>query len=677
MTFIGRANMWRRRLLPYIVLLALLGWAAPRLATPWIAEALTEHLNARGVEVGWQTLQVNWRGLRFSQLEAWAPNRGYAHIDRLTIQWAWAMPPVGPVDLRGVRATVALLERAAPTTGNPPRPRAARALPPVAVHDLRIEIQRNHRPLGRLSAQHAALIDGHATASALQVDAHCGPITASAQAQHVRYAERVLRGSQVAATVHAFGQTMRLQPQPAGVDLRQQRLWARQIEVGPITIEQPTLWRDGAGWSAAGEALGGTLTGHGVLPHFAELRFAHLDTAQLPLALPLSAHAVVDGHLTLLDPLGVGHAEGRLRLRHGTLRHPRIAPEPLDDLHGTLDFVLTRGPFEGATLDLIARRGAVQAHARLTADALTPDATLHLDATLEPVACQRAFDIIPRALLGPYADARMAGTFAPRLSLSLPLDLPIDLRLRIPGLQGACPITALRAAQRPPARFAGDATDVHWLLRPFAHPITYAARPITVGPGQPGYVPLHQLPKALRAVTWLSEDPAFYKVGAVNVHLIQRALKLDLQRGRYVYGASTLPQQLVKNLFLSRRKTLARKVQELVIAARVADVVPKDRILALYLNCIEFAPNVYGIGRAAQHYFGVPASALTPKQAVFLATAKPSPRYAEARRRRGQTPDTPHYRRYMRRLFERLEQVGAVAPSAALDLSPVQLRRGR
>ena len=78
----------------------------------------------------------------------------------------------------------------------------------------------------------------------------------------------------------------------------------------------------------------------------------------------------------------------------------------------------------------------------------------------------------------------------------------------------------------------------------------------------------------------------------------------SLERGRFVYGGSTISQQLVKNLFLTRQKNISRKIEEAIITWKMEEVVSKDRIMELYLNCIEFGPNIYGIRHAAQHYFG-------------------------------------------------------------------------
>ena len=102
-------------------------------------------------------------------------------------------------------------------------------------------------------------------------------------------------------------------------------------------------------------------------------------------------------------------------------------------------------------------------------------------------------------------------------------------------------------------------------------------------------------------------------------------MRLDLQHQRYVYGGSTITQQLVKNLILDRRKTLKRKFHELLIADRVYQKVPKSRVLELYVNVIEFGPGVYGIKEAADFYFQKTPSKLSVNEAIFLAMLKPDP----------------------------------------------------
>jgi monofunctional biosynthetic peptidoglycan transglycosylase len=126
----------------------------------------------------------------------------------------------------------------------------------------------------------------------------------------------------------------------------------------------------------------------------------------------------------------------------------------------------------------------------------------------------------------------------------------------------------------------------------------------------------------------VAEDANFYKHEGVDVKAIKNAIKYDLEKKKLARGASTITQQVTKNLFLSREKTISRKVKELYLALRMEQELTKGRIIELYLNVVELGPMVYGIGHGAQYYFGKPASALTPRESAFLAAMLPGPKVA-------------------------------------------------
>ena len=98
--------------------------------------------------------------------------------------------------------------------------------------------------------------------------------------------------------------------------------------------------------------------------------------------------------------------------------------------------------------------------------------------------------------------------------------------------------------------------------------------------------------------------------------LIAKALRLDLHKERFVYGGSTITQQLVKNLFLTREKTLSRKLEELIISWQMERHFSKEELLTFYLNVIEYGPDLYGIRRAAAFYFGKAPAHLTPAEGI-------------------------------------------------------------
>ncbi len=124
----------------------------------------------------------------------------------------------------------------------------------------------------------------------------------------------------------------------------------------------------------------------------------------------------------------------------------------------------------------------------------------------------------------------------------------------------------------------------------------------------------------------LSEDSGFYEHEGVDERELEKALEEAVRKGRLGRGASTITQQLAKNLWLSTDRSLWRKAKELVLTHRLEEALPKDRILTLYLNVVEWGEGVYGIEAGAREHFGVPAAKLTAGQGAILAAMLPAPR---------------------------------------------------
>jgi penicillin-binding protein 1A len=131
------------------------------------------------------------------------------------------------------------------------------------------------------------------------------------------------------------------------------------------------------------------------------------------------------------------------------------------------------------------------------------------------------------------------------------------------------------------------------------------------------------MPKATVAI----EDRRFYEHGGIDPGGIVRALVADVTAGHIVQGGSTITQELVRNLYLSREKTLQRKVVEACLAIKLARAWSKDRILTAYLNDVYYGNHAYGIEAAAETYFSVPARRLTVEQAALLAGLPQAPSY--------------------------------------------------
>lgn len=136
----------------------------------------------------------------------------------------------------------------------------------------------------------------------------------------------------------------------------------------------------------------------------------------------------------------------------------------------------------------------------------------------------------------------------------------------------------------------------------------------------------------------LSEDWAFYQHRGVDIEQLKIALNESLTHGK-VRGASTISQQMVKNVYLDQSRSFFRKFKELIITYKVEKTLSKQRILEIYLNSIEYGPGIWGIRNASYHYFRKHPSELNPREASFLAMMLPSPkRYYESFRKKRLTP---------------------------------------
>lgn len=153
-------------------------------------------------------------------------------------------------------------------------------------------------------------------------------------------------------------------------------------------------------------------------------------------------------------------------------------------------------------------------------------------------------------------------------------------------------------------------------------------RQIEVGMSNPNYTPLEQISPYIRKSVLTSEDPSFFSHrGFINEAFKQSIIK-NIKTKRFSRGASTISMQLIKNVFLTREKTLSRKLEEILLVYILENnrIASKERMLEVYFNIIEWGPNVYGIGEAAHFYFGKHPSQLNLNESLFLASIVPRPR---------------------------------------------------
>ena len=187
--------------------------------------------------------------------------------------------------------------------------------------------------------------------------------------------------------------------------------------------------------------------------------------------------------------------------------------------------------------------------------------------------------------------------------------------------------TAFIESYRAVAESQGESTDVLWV-----------------------WVPYDSISPHLKRAVLVAEDIGFFSHGGFESSEIKQAIRDALSGERALRGASTITQQLAKNLWLSPRRSLLRKLKEAALTYHLEQQLSKKRILELYLNVVEFGPGVYGAEAAARYYFGKAARDLNPEEAAQLAAGLPRPS------RWNPASDSRWYRQYTTTIKERMDQ---------------------
>ncbi|WP_413289625.1 transglycosylase domain-containing protein [Bdellovibrio sp. HCB337] len=162
---------------------------------------------------------------------------------------------------------------------------------------------------------------------------------------------------------------------------------------------------------------------------------------------------------------------------------------------------------------------------------------------------------------------------------------------------------------------------------------------VNLCPGSKDYVPLKSISTYLQKTVVLTEDSGFFEHDGFDWKSIEENAKKNLEKGEYAKGGSTISQQLSKNMFLYKDKTLMRKGLEFLITKKIEKTLTKKEILERYLNVVEFGKNIYGVKQAAQFYFKKTPAQLNIVESAFLAMVLPSPiKYSQSYFRKELTP---------------------------------------
>jgi Transglycosylase len=292
-------------------------------------------------------------------------------------------------------------------------------------------------------------------------------------------------------------------------------------------------------------------------------------------------------------------------------------------------------------------------------------ATLHFD--VPRASCQSFLDSLPTALLPALQGTRFSGDFAAHGQFGFDTRALDDLKLDY-DVKDLCHVTQV------PAELARERFSL-----PFAHRIYLpdgSMEDELTGPGSDNWTPLDEISPYMQVAVLTTEDGGFPKHHGFNRASIRSSLIANLKARRFARGASTITMQLAKNLFLSRDKTLARKLEEVVLTDYLEQTFSKDELMELYLNVIEFGPAVYGITAAAEHYFGRTPAELHLGECLFLSSLLPAPLRYGAMRENGEVPEG--WMRLLRSLMQVAHHYGRITDAELADAErePVVFWRG-
>lgn len=361
---------------------------------------------------------------------------------------------------------------------------------------------------------------------------------------------------------------------------------------------------------------------------------------------------------------GVQSLEGRALVKGLTLHHPRLSADTilLDD--GKVDYHIRLGK-DFAVLDssTTVTFGRLDFHPYLNVRKAAGDTAWQVEAAVDKrdFPADALFSSLPRGLFANLDGLQTAGTLSYRFRLAIDF-ARVDSLVFESSLQ----------AKNFRILSYGE-TDLRKMNEPFLYTVYENGEPVRsfeVGESNPQFRRFAEIARWLPLAILQSEDAGFFHHGGFIPSAIRESLVQDLKERRFARGGSTLSMQLVKNVFLNRRKTMARKLEEILIVWLIEGqrLTSKERMFEVYLNIIEWGPGIYGAVEAAHFYFGKEPSALTLSESIFLASIIPMPK--QVRYWFDGLRLKPHADDYFRLITARLVDRGLIAPEEAEGVSP-------
>lgn len=291
-----------------------------------------------------------------------------------------------------------------------------------------------------------------------------------------------------------------------------------------------------------------------------------------------------------------------------------------------------------------------------------PNRVVQFSIIRQEFEASKLFKSLPEGLFDIIPKLETKGNLIYSLKSSLNLDYPDSATLN----------SKLEKKDFAILKYGGE--DFRKMSGSFRHEVyerNHLVRTFTVGPENPDFTPLDQISPYLRYSILTSEDGDFFHHKGFNQDAFRESISKNWQEKRFARGGSTISMQLVKNVFLSRKKTIARKVEEMLIVWMIENLrlTSKERMFEVYLNIIEWGPDIYGAKEASRFYFNKPPSQLTLKEGIFLSSIVPRPKaFKYAFDTTGHLRS--HYDGYYKLLTGIMLRRNQILPSDTLDLKP-------
>ena len=356
------------------------------------------------------------------------------------------------------------------------------------------------------------------------------------------------------------------------------------------------------------------------------LAMASFELGRIPevlehLPLVASETATIGGEVSLRFAEGKAEVSGSLSVAGLNVQHPLLASDVVRGVGFSLDLSAKVDP---AARWVVLERAALKREAvaiEIEGEIKHPEEraerSYRARVRVAPVPCKDVLAALPAGLVPSLQGFELAGKFD--LDVEAVVDMANLEGVRLGGKVGIdnCQVKAA------PPRVAASR-----LSGPFTHrPIMRdgSERVVDLQPGSGTFTPLAEISPYMVSAVLTTEDGGFWRHKGFLPSQFEAALRRNVEAGKVRLGASTITMQMVKNVLLSHERTLARKLQELFLTWYVERALPKERIMEIYLNVIEFGPGIYGITRASRHYFGKRPAELTPPEAAYLALMLPTP----------------------------------------------------